>query len=95
MTPAPVPVLLIAVKTVTLVFGGAVTALAVRAWRRSGGRSLGALALGIGLLTVGALFGGTAHLLLGLELATGVLVESLFAAGGFAVLTYSLYADGG
>lgn len=93
MTPTPVPVLLVAAKTATLVFGGVVTVLAVRAWQRTGSRSLGAFAVGFGLLTAGAMLGGTVHLLLELRLATGVLVESWFAAAGFAVLTYSLYAD--
>ncbi|MFB6369656.1 MAG: hypothetical protein ABEH42_04695 [Haloarculaceae archaeon] len=95
MTSLPVSVLLVAAKTATLVFGGVVTVLAVRAWRRTGSRSLAALALGIGLLTAGALLGGTVHQLLGLQLVTGVLVESCFAAIGFAVLTYSLYTDAG
>jgi hypothetical protein len=88
-----VSVLFVAAQTATLLFGGAITILAVRAYRRTGSPALRALAVGIGLLTVGALLGGTLHQLLGLGLRTSVLVQSVATAVGFAVLTYSLYTD--
>ena len=88
-----VPVLFVAAQTATFVFGGAVTVLAVRAYRRTGSPALRALAVGIGLLTAGALLGGTLHQVAGLGLRTSVTVQSVATAVGFAVLTYSLYTD--
>jgi hypothetical protein len=88
-----VSVLFVAAQTATLIFGGAITVLALRAFRRTGSPALRALAVGIGLLTVGALLGGTLHQLLGLNLGTSVLVQSVATAVGFSVLTYSLYTD--
>lgn len=85
--------MLVAAKTATFVFGGIITVLAVRAFRRTGSPAIRALAIGVGLLTVGALIGGVIHQLLDLPLETGVLVQSAFTATGFAVLTYSLYTD--
>jgi hypothetical protein len=88
-----VSVLFAAAQTATLIFGGAITALALRAYRRTGSPALRALAVGIGLLTVGALLGGTLHQVAGVGLRTSVLVQSVATAVGFAVLTYSLYTD--
>jgi hypothetical protein len=87
-------VLLVAAKTVTLVCGGALTALSARAARRTGSPALRALAVGIGLLTVGALAGGVGHQYLGLSLGASVSVQSVFTAAGLGVMTYSLYAEG-
>jgi len=96
MTTAPhsVELLLVVAKTVTVVCGGVLTALSARAARRTGSPALRALALGIGLLTVGALAGGLLHQYLGFTLAVGVSVSSAFTAAGLGVMTYSLYAEG-
>jgi ABC-type glycerol-3-phosphate transport system permease component len=88
-----VSVLFVAAQTATLLFGGAITALAFRAFRRTGSAALRALTVGIGMLTVGALLGGTLHQFVGLGLRTSVTVQSVATAVGFAVLTYSLYTD--
>ena len=93
MTVSLVSVLFVAAQTATLIFGGAVTVLALKAFRRTGSPALRALAAGIGLLTVGALLGGTLHQVAGLGLRRSVLVQSVATAVGFAVLTYSLYTD--
>lgn len=82
----------VAMNTVTLVFGGLVTVLATRAYRRTGSQSLGALAVGLGLVTVGAMIAGTLHQFAGLDFASGVSVQSFFTAIGFGVMAYSLYA---
>jgi hypothetical protein len=93
VAPPLISVLLVAAQTATLVFGGVITFLAFRAFRRTGSPALRALAIGIGLLTAGALVGGILHQLLGVALELGVVVQSVFTAVGFAVLTYSLYTD--
>jgi uncharacterized membrane protein YfcA len=83
--------LLTAAKTVTLLFGGILTLLSLRAYRRTGSPALRALAAGIGMVTVGAILGGTLHQLLDLSLRTSATLQSVFTALGFGVLTYSLY----
>lgn len=83
----------VAMKAVTLTLGTILAWLSYRAFRRTGATALRALAVGIGLLTAGAVVGGLVHQLLGLSLLAGVGVQSAFTAGGFAVLTYSLYVD--
>jgi hypothetical protein len=84
---------LAAAKAATLVFGGLVTLMSFRAYRRTGSPALRALMVGIGLVTAGAILGGVLHQVLDLELETSVAVQSIFTAIGFGVLTYSLYAD--
>ena len=88
-----VQVLLVAAKTVTLVCGGMLTILSARAARRTGSPALRALAIGTGLLTVGALAGGVGHQYLGLGLGTSVSVQSVFTAVGLGVMTSSLYTE--
>ena len=83
--------LLAATKTVTLFFGGTITFLSYRAYRRTGSPALRALTVGIGLVTSGVILGGILHQLVGLPLELSVSIQSVFTAAGFAVLTYSLY----
>lgn len=82
---------IVAVKTATLLLGGAITLLAYRASRASGRRALGLLALGFGIVTCGALLAGSTDLLLGVALPVSSLVQSTVTAVGFAVILYSLY----
>jgi hypothetical protein len=80
-------------KAVTLTFGTILTWLSYRAFRRTGAPALRALAVGIGLVTVGAVLGGAVHQLLEMPILIGVSIQSVFTAAGFALLTYSLYVD--
>jgi hypothetical protein len=84
----------VATKAVTLTFGGILTWLSYRAFLRTRAPAMRALTVGIGLVTVGALLGGVVHQVLGLSVLAGVAVQGAFSAAGFAVLTYSLYAEG-
>ena len=84
--------LIIALKTLTLVLGGLITFLAYKAYRRTRSRSLGALALGFGIVTLGSLLAGIADQVLSADFRTGLLLESALIAIGFAVIVYSLYA---
>jgi O-antigen/teichoic acid export membrane protein len=82
-------------KAATLSFGALLAGLSWRAYRRTTDPALRALAVGIGLVTVGAVLGGVLHRVVDVRLAVAVSVQSVFTAAGFAVLTYSLYAGPG
>jgi len=86
-------VLLVAAKTVMLSCGIALTTVTYRAYTRSGAPAMRALSSGIGLVTAGGVLAGSLHQLVGVPVATSSAVESVFMAVGFAVMTYSLYAD--
>ncbi|WP_435066603.1 DUF7521 family protein [Haloplanus sp. C73] len=86
-------VALVAVKTGTLALGGLITYLSLKAHRRTGSPALRALAVGFGLVTVGALLAGVGHQFTSLELAHSVVIESALTFLGFAVIVYSLYVD--
>lgn len=79
------------VKTLILVTGGLVTYFAFKAYRRTEDRSLGLLATGFGLITLGVLLAGFTNELLGQDLGVGILVESLLVLAGMVVIAYSLY----
>lgn len=83
-----------ATQTVTMVTGGFVTMLAFRAYRRTGAPALRALSVGLGFVTVGALLAGVVHQVAGTDIAVALAVQSSAMAIGFAVLAYSLYAEG-
>jgi hypothetical protein len=51
------------------------------------------LAIGFGIVTFGSFLGGVLDQLLGIELATSVLIDSLLTLSGFGVIFYSLYAE--
>ena len=87
-----VSVTVIALKTLTLLLGGLITFLAYRAYRRTRAQSLGALAVGFGVITLGAFLAGAGNLIFSLALEQSLLLESGLTAGGFIVIVYSLYA---
>ena len=84
---------LVALKSITLLLGGAVTFFAVKAWQRTGSPALRSLAIGFGFVTLGSLLAGIVHQVVGLEQTTAILTESALTAIGFAVIVYSLYVD--
>ena len=84
---------IIVLKTVILLFGSAITYVAYRAHRRTEARSLRALAVGFGVVTVGAILAGIAHQLIGVPLRSGILINSLLTALGFGIIIYSLYIE--
>ncbi|WP_101296437.1 DUF7521 family protein [Halegenticoccus soli] len=84
---------IIAVKTGILVLGGLITYFSWKAYRRTGARALRALAIGFGIVTLGAFVGGLTHQVLHIPLDASVLVDAVLTLLGFAVITYSLYAD--
>jgi DNA-binding transcriptional ArsR family regulator len=84
---------LIVMKTGILILGGLITYFSVKAYRNTGSNALRALAVGFGIITLGALLAGTLDVLSGVPLATGVLIDAVLTLAGFAVITYSLYTD--
>lgn len=80
-------------KTVIFVLGTAIAYIAYKAHRRTGSPSLRALAVGFGIVTVGAFLAGIAHQLLGVGLRSGVLINSVLTTFGFAAIVYSLYVE--
>jgi len=84
---------IIVAKTAILVLGGSITYYALRAYGRTGNRSLRALGIGFGVVTVGALIGGVSHQIIGSSLAVGIAINSLLTAIGFAVIVYSLTVE--
>lgn len=88
-----ISVAIIIVKTIILLFGSGITYIAYKAHRRTEARSLRALALGFGVVTLGALFAGIAHQALGVTLKSGVFINSFLTALGFGIIMYSLYIE--
>jgi nanoRNase/pAp phosphatase (c-di-AMP/oligoRNAs hydrolase) len=88
-----VPTVLVALKTVTLVIGGLITLVAWRAFRQTRAKPIGAIALGFGLVTAGAILAGGAHQAAGFNLELVLLIESTLTVIGFGTILYSLYAD--
>jgi hypothetical protein len=86
--------LVIAVEAVVLALGSVITHLAYRASKRTRSIALRRFAVGFGVITLGALFGGGVHQLAGADLLWGVLVQNGFTAVGLGLLAYSLYAKG-
>jgi hypothetical protein len=87
------PAVALGFKTLTLLLGGLVTSLAYRAYRKTGATGLGLLALGFGVVTLGALVAGLLDQALRVDASVALTVESALTAVGFAVIAYSLYHD--
>lgn len=86
-------------KTGILILGGLITYFSVKAYRNTGSNALRALAVGFGIITLGALLAGTLDMHLGVPLAIGVLVDAVLTLAGFSAITFrahhvhSLYTD--
>ena len=83
--------LVVALKTVTLLLGGLITFFAFKAYRRTDSPALRALALGFGVVTLGAFLAGIAHQIIGVGEGLVLVIESGLTAAGFGVIMYSLY----
>lgn len=86
-----VNVAIILVKGFILVVGAGIALVAYRAYRKTEDDSLRALAIGFGVVTLGALLAGILHKLFGISLLMGVLLDSVLTAIGFSIIIYSLY----
>ena len=92
-TMSELTTLVIVAEAVVLALGGIITHLAYRASKRTHSLALRRFATGFAVITLGALFGGGVHQLLGEDLLLGVLVQNGFTAVGLALLAYSLFAE--
>lgn len=93
MSDTAIAIAVFALKSLTLVLGALITYFAYRAYRATTGKPLGALALGFGLVTLGALLAGLTHQVLDLDSNVVHLTEASLTTLGFAIILYSLYAD--
>lgn len=87
------PLVITALKTITLLFGGVITYFATRAYRSTRSKALGLLALGFGIVTLGAALAGVVDVFLDVGQANALVIESALTAIGFGVIAYSLYAE--
>ncbi|MFC4552914.1 MULTISPECIES: DUF7521 family protein [Halorussus] len=88
-----VTTLVVILKTITLLLGGLISYFTYKAYRRTGSRSLRALSVGFGVVTLGAFLAGVADQGLGIDRSAVLIIESALTATGFAVITYSLYVE--
>lgn len=88
-----VTALVTALKTLGLVLGGLITYYSFKAFRRTGSAALRALAVGFGVVTLGALLAGVVDQILPLDPSLALVVESLFTTAGFGIILYSLYIE--
>lgn len=93
MNPRNIEAAIVVVKTFVLFFGMLITYQSFKAHRRTGSRPLRALAIGFGLVTIGAALGGVANQVFNVAFSIGILIQSVLTVIGFAVITYSLYTD--
>lgn len=84
---------IVVVKTVILLLGSGITYIAYKAYRGTGRASLRVLAVGFGVITLGALLAGIAHQVLSVSLEMGFLINSILVAVGLAIVLYSLYLE--
>ncbi|HKL28839.1 MAG TPA: hypothetical protein VJ898_06165 [Natrialbaceae archaeon] len=87
------PILLTALKTITLLIGATITFFSYRAYRRTGVPALRALTIGFGIVTLGSLLAGVVDQFVNLGRDSAIVVESALTAIGFAVILYSLYVE--
>ena len=73
--------------------GSLITLFSYRAYRRTGATALRALAVGFAVVTVGTILAGVVDRFTGLGFLVGALLQSTLTLVGFAIITYSLYAD--
>ncbi|MEA5387076.1 hypothetical protein VB779_08395 [Haloarculaceae archaeon H-GB11] len=83
----------VALKTITLVLGGLITYFSYKAYARSHAEPLKYLAIGFGVVTLGALLAGVVDQMLVLDQTAALLIESSTTTIGFAVIVYSLYTE--
>ncbi|WP_132059037.1 DUF7521 family protein [Halorussus amylolyticus] len=85
--------LLLALDAVTLAIGGVVTSFTYRAFRRTDSPGLRLVSIAVGIVTLGTVLPGAAHLLAGSDPTLGLVAGTALVTLGFVVVTYALYAE--
>lgn len=85
--------LITVLKTLGLLLGGLITYFSFKAYRRTGSPALRALAIGFGVVALGAVFAGVIDQVVPLQRNVALLIDSLFTTVGFAIILYSLYVE--
>lgn len=83
--------LLVVAKIIALVLGGIVSVLAYRAYKQTRISGLQYFAAGLAVITIGTVLVGAFHHLGGASITTGMLLETVIIAAGFAVMVVGLY----
>ncbi len=91
MVVTPLLVVLGSLMSLVVLLGVALTYMAYRAYRRTRQETMFRFAIGIGLLTMGAIAQGAAFNFLGWELAESQLLAAVTMVFAFGALLYSLY----
>ncbi|KZN26178.1 MULTISPECIES: hypothetical protein [unclassified Haladaptatus] len=86
-------ILIITLKTLTLLLGGIITFFAFKAYRRTELPALRSLAIGFGVVTLGAFAAGVADQAFSVNQDFALVIESTLTVLGFASIAYSLYAE--
>ncbi len=86
--------IIVGANTVTLVFGGALSVYAYRAYTRTRSAALKALTIGFGLITLGTLLSGLLHQFTDVSLLFSTAIHSVSVAVGLLVMAYSLQSTG-
>jgi hypothetical protein len=84
--------LTLAARTIALLLGATIVAVAYRTYRRTRSRSLAPLAVGLALVTIGSFIESVLVGLTGLPIGLIHAVESVFVAAGFAIIIYAIRA---
>lgn len=84
-------IVIMVANAITVVLGGTITLLALRAYRRTRVQPMRVLAIGIALVTAGTALGGILHQFTATSLLMSVATQSVFIAAGFVILFYSLW----
>ncbi len=77
-------------QALILVFGGVVVYSALRGYRRRNSKAMLLLAVGFGIVTIGAIASGILFEVLNADLLLVAMVQSVSQAAGFFVIVYSL-----
>ena len=84
---------IVALKTTTFIIGALITYFAWKAYRRTQADALQPLAVGFGVVTLGAMLAGAIDQLAPVNSTYALMADSALTAVGFAIILYSLYAE--
>jgi|GEM_PF-2616530 len=85
-----IPPVVVVLKTLTLLLGGLITAVAAKAAHRTGATGLALLAAGFATVTLGSLAAGLADQVFAIAHADALVLENALTTVGFAIIAYSL-----